>query len=410
MNAMTPNWHELDAAAQRCGASFFLADPARFAATAEGLLKALRRRYQDVTLAYSYKTNYLPAFVNRAHELGAWSEVVSRYEYDYARGLGIPGDRIIFNGPVKSTADVALALDEGASVHVDSLAEVETLLAARPRRSPAPVGIRCHLGDNTPGSRFGIVLDSPEGREAVRALDATPHLRLASLHAHHSARRATDVYRERAERLVDLHREVLGGRPLDYLDIGGGLASPMEPELAAQMGGPPPTAEEYGAAIGGVFARAYPSGGPGLVLEPGIGLLSDAMLFVARVEVLKELPSGRFAVVDGSVFNIKPLRHDINLPVRVAARPGAGRQHGPFDLVGHTCMEKGVDMLHHGCAGPLAVGDFVVFRNIGAYSTVLNAPFIRGTPPILELVDGRPGRVLRRGSTAADLLASYREP
>lgn len=405
-----PDWAALDDAAKRHGPAFYIADVARFGATVTRLLDAFRHRYPSTSLAYSYKTNYLPAFIRRAHDLGAWSEVVSRFEYDYARGLGIEGERILFNGPIKSEEDIGLAFADGARVQADSLEEVARLVSTRGPSAPAAVGLRCNLGSNTPGSRFGIVLESADGRAAIRAIDGAPHLRLASLHAHHSADRSADILRERAERLIVLHRSVLGGRPLDFIDVGGGLASAMEPALAAQFAEPPPSHVEYADAIAGTFARAYATSGPGLMIEPGIGVLGDALQFVARVEGFKDLQGGRFAVLAGSVFNVKPLRHGINLPASVAARPGAGRRPGPHDLVGFTCMEKSVDLLHRDWPEPLAVGDYVVVRNVGAYTTVLNAPFIRGTPAVLALESGRPGRLLRRASTAADLLSSYEEP
>jgi diaminopimelate decarboxylase len=406
-----PRWEDLDRTAASHGPSFFLADVQHFEATVSRLRARFQERYPKTQVAYSYKTNYLPAFIRCAHALGAYSEVVSRFEYEFACGLGIAPDRIIFNGPLKSADDLALALREGTRVHVDSLLELDRLLkVARGRASPAPIGLRCQLAGNTPGSRFGIDIASPKGRDAVRAIDASPNVRLASLQVHHSADRTAATYQARAAALVDLHRDVLDGRPLDYIDIGGGFASAMEPGLAAQLGSPPPPFEAYADAVGGVFHDAYGDDGPGLVLEPGIGVLADAMVFVTRVEVLKELHGLRFAMLDGSVFNVKPLRHAINLPISVAEKPGAARQRGPWDLTGHTCMEKAVDLLHENYPHPLAVGDYVIVRNIGAYSIVLNAPFIHGTPPIVELARGRPGRLLRRASTAVDLLESFQEP
>jgi diaminopimelate decarboxylase len=407
------SWTELMAASERVGPTFYLADVERFVASCGRLLDAFRARYPRTSIAYSYKTNYLPAFIRAADSLGAWSEVVSAFEYDFAIGLGIPPERILVNGPIKGAEDLIRMIVDGARVHVDSPAEIETLLSLTDLgagKGAIPIGLRCHLGDNTPGSRFGIDLGSDEGAAALQALDAAPQFRVAALHAHHSADRAAEVYRARAEALVGLHHDILGGRSLEYIDVGGGLASDMEPELVAQMPAAPPSFEDYAEAVAGTFRAAYGSGGPALILEPGIGLVSDAMVFVAKVELLKEIGGARYAVVDGSVFNIKPLRHGINLPLRVVSAPGNSGREGPWDVVGFTCMEKGVDLLHSGCTSSMAPGDFVVVRNIGAYSIVLNAPFIRGTPPILEVKDGRPGRVLRRASTATDLLESYREP
>ncbi|CAK0767480.1 Diaminopimelate decarboxylase [Gammaproteobacteria bacterium] len=401
-------WKDLQIISEQHGDSFYFADVKRFASNVVRFLKAFRSYYSKTSIAYSYKTNYLPAFIRCADNLGTFSEVVSRYEYDFSRGLGIDSRKIIFNGPIKSSKDLQFVLEQGSRVQLDSLFEVELLLKIQFSK-PVSVGLRCHLGENTPGSRFGIVLDSPEGKEAVRALQSVHFLQISSLHAHHSANRSTSVYQDRALSLIEIHEDILGGQPLDLIDLGGGFASEMDPKLVKQMKYAPPSYEQYAEAVGTIFSKKYGETGPGLLLEPGIGILSDALAFATRVQVLKELRGAKFAVLDGSVFNIKPLRHSINLPVEIFERPNAERFEGNWDFVGHTCMERAVDLLHQEYVSSIAVGDFVVFKNIGAYTTVLNAPFIRGTPPVLECVDGRLGRLLRRGSTASDLLESYRE-
>jgi diaminopimelate decarboxylase len=58
-------------------------------------------RYPKVQFAWSYKTNYLNAVCNIFHQEGSWAEVVSGFEYDKALLNGVPGDKIIFNGPDK---------------------------------------------------------------------------------------------------------------------------------------------------------------------------------------------------------------------------------------------------------------------------------------------------------------------
>jgi len=61
---------------------------------------AFESRYQSVTFGWSYKTNYLSAICSIFHKQGAIAEVVSEFEYEKARSLGIPGNQIIFNGPL----------------------------------------------------------------------------------------------------------------------------------------------------------------------------------------------------------------------------------------------------------------------------------------------------------------------
>lgn len=408
------SWESLDAAAAEHGASFYLANLRRFEDNYRRFLDAFRRIYPRTSIGYSYKTNYLPELVLRADALGAYSEVVSQFELAFAVGLGVSPERIIFNGPIKHPNHVVNALTAGARVNVDSIAELQAILAEPAALPPdTPLGLRCWLGSETPGSRFGIDLAADIGKEAVAAVDAVPNLRIAGLHCHFSGNRGADQYGRITRTLVRLHDTVLSNRELDYIDVGGGFASNMPASLAAQLPVTPSTFEEYADAIATEMSAAYGARGPELILEPGMALLADVMLLVTRVDLVKHLGTRRLAVVDGSIFNIKPLRGGVNLPVRVvpsedtgaAGEPEKAAREERWDIVGHTCME--IDVLHEGYMGSIRPGDYVIVENVGAYTNALNAPFIQGTPAIIEHRDDGIGTLLRSASTVADLLRSY---
>ncbi|MPZ17005.1 MAG: diaminopimelate decarboxylase [Luteitalea sp.] len=405
--AVQPDATVLAMVAASHGSPFYVADTGRLRANMSALLASFRSYYPRTSVGYSYKTNYLPAFIRLAHDLGAYSEVVSRVELDLAMALGIPGSKIIFNGPVKTAPDLELALHAGARVNIDSLAEARLVAEiARDARTDFSVGVRCNLGRLTPRSRFGVDLDAADGQAVVKTLDACPNVQIVGLHCHYSGDRSAPRYQDRMRQMAHLHASVLGGRPLDFLNIGGGFSSRMSHELAAQFPTPPSSFADYAASVGGQMAEAYGAEGPMLILEPGMGVLADTMTLVTRVQAVKRLQDRSLAVVDGSVFNVKPLRGSVNLPITVmpASSSSDASVAGMVDVVGHTCME--IDVLHTGYAGTIAEGDWVIVENVGAYSNVLNAPFIRGTPAIVEL-RGDEVRLLRRGSTLSDLLANY---
>ena len=58
----------------------------------------------------SYKTNPVPAVLRRLHAGGVGAEVISPYELWLALRLGVPADRIIYNGPAKSPASIRTAI------------------------------------------------------------------------------------------------------------------------------------------------------------------------------------------------------------------------------------------------------------------------------------------------------------
>ena len=92
-----------------------------------GALEAFRAVYPDVAFAWSYKTNYLDAVCRMFHQEGSLAEVVSGFEYEKARSNGVPGARIIFNGPHKTVADLRRAVEEGALIQIDNRDEALAL-------------------------------------------------------------------------------------------------------------------------------------------------------------------------------------------------------------------------------------------------------------------------------------------
>jgi diaminopimelate decarboxylase len=78
-------------------------------------------QYPNVKFAWSYKTNYLEAICAIFHQEGAWAEVVSGMEYERARLLGMPGKKIIFNGPGKTREQLSQVIQDGAMINIDHL-------------------------------------------------------------------------------------------------------------------------------------------------------------------------------------------------------------------------------------------------------------------------------------------------
>ena len=82
------------------------------------LANSLSSRWPKHVIAYSFKTNYAVASSNFLEEIGAWAEVVSGREYQMARELGYPGERIVYNGPFNTANELERAQMEGAIKYV----------------------------------------------------------------------------------------------------------------------------------------------------------------------------------------------------------------------------------------------------------------------------------------------------
>ena len=144
--------------ARSFGSPLWVLDEDAMRASCRRLVAAFERRWKDVRIGYSVKTNYLSAVVAVARDEGAFGEVVSGFEYAICRDLGIPGDEIVFNGPWKTDDELRRAFEDGAIVNVDGDDELRRVIAiARTFDRPVPVGIRVNMRLNhPPWDKFGF--------------------------------------------------------------------------------------------------------------------------------------------------------------------------------------------------------------------------------------------------------------
>ncbi|UFJ42504.1 diaminopimelate decarboxylase [Brevibacillus humidisoli] len=381
------------------GSAFFLFYPDQLTQNASRLHDAFARRYEQVAIAYSYKTNYLPYLCTEMDRWGAYAEVVSRLEYQLAETIGVEPQRIIFNGPLKDLDDICLALDNKSMLHLDSFYEIDHVKHYREIRPDQPirVGLRVNFDLSKNGhsplqngyqrSRFGFCVENGSLREAISRLRQIPNLTINGLHAHFSTNRSLEVYERITSHLCQLGRTWLG-QELEYIDVGGGFYGPLPDSFGVDD---PPSFDDYARVICDTVSRQLTSYGltPLLILEPGVSLVADTFHFICQVIDLKQIGDQTFVLVDGSVHNVKPTMHKKPLPVQVIRQNNNDNRQSEqlFHVVGYTCMEK--DYLSENCLAPLPQpGDFLQFGHVGAYTIVFQPPFIRERPPIVAASDG----------------------
>jgi diaminopimelate decarboxylase len=409
---MMTKWETLNRLETLHGDSFYLLDKGGFARNHQEFRDAFAKIYRRTILAYSYKTNYAPALCRLNHDMGGWAEVVSGMEYELAQKVGVPGENIIFNGPYKPRPVLENALFAGSIVNLDSVYELEAVeeMALRHPDRNFRIGMRCNfdIGEKEV-SRFGFDVEAPDFPDLIaRVRKCTGGF--GGFHCHFSTgSRSTESYSKRIGRLLELTRAHFAETAPDFINVGGGFFSKMDPELQAQFDAPVPGYADYARAIAEPMAEAYPDGGPELIVEPGSAILADVMVFVARVLNLKSIRKRVVAQTSGSIHNVKPTLNSKNLPAEIVRRPGseAEQDADSYDVTGYTCMEN--DVLNHQFRGAIGADDYVIVKNVGAYTNVLKPPFIQPGPPILaydgDLTDEV--EVVKRRETFDDVFATY---
>ncbi len=391
--------------------SFYILDSIKFENNFDVLLNAFRQYYPNTNIAYSYKTNYIPRFCSIIHQKGGYTEVVSGMEMSLAKKIGVSSENIYFNGPVKGKENIESLLLEEGHINVDSLEELNQVFEISNNYSNKKfnVGLRCSfdIGDGVI-SRFGFDVNGEEFVKAVDIIDSTDSITLVGLHCHF-ATRSLSSWENRTKGMLKLIEKKFADRKFEYISLGGGLYGDMPQSMREQFSVKIPTFKEYAEVSSKPFAKYFSNKKyqPLLIIEPGTALVANAMKYVTQVKSIKNNQGRTIATLSGSSYNINPKanRQNFFLPIEVFSE---GQSHQHFEDVwfaGYTCIES--DYLYSGYNGEMAIGDYVVFDEVGSYSVVMKPPFINPNVPIVEIEENEIYKLIKRKETFDDIFHTY---
>ncbi len=361
---------------------------------------AFSSRYPDVQFGWSYKTNYLNEVCKIFHDLGSCAEVVSEFEYQKARALGIEGKDIIFNGPYKPYADLKIAVQEGAKIHVDNLFELNDLeKIADELDIVIPVAIRINMdtGMHPQWSRFGFNFESGEAYDAVKRMYDGGKMTLMGIHSHIGTFMLdANFYKVATQKIMQLKEQVERDFDaiIDYIDLGGGFASKSNLKGIYQSADViVPTADDYAEAITNAIYELNKSEKlPKLFLETGRGLIDEAGYLLTSVHGYKRFPDGKKGyILDAGVnllYTSTWFNYNVELDKHYEGDNEASLLNGPL------CMN--IDVIEeHIMLPPLNRGSVLTLSPVGAYNYTQAMQFIRYKPAVVLIDNDGSHRVIK---------------
>jgi diaminopimelate decarboxylase len=408
--------HDTVSLAARFGTPLYITDEDRIRARFREVHDALASRYGKVRVLYAAKANGNPAILRTLAGEGAGADVFSAGELLLALQAGMDPDRLLFNGSSKSDADLALAVEKGVRVSVDSLDELRSLDRIAGEAGEVPeISFRVNPALEVPThpkiatglrtSKFGI--PAGEIMAAYRAALGCSHVKPAGIHCHIGSQilelepfaRAASVMTGLAAGLTDL------GVRLRFIDLGGGLGIPYH-----RGSDPAPSFTDYAAAVVPVFAAGVKKAGisPELWVEPGRYLVADSTILLTRVNSVKEAHR-RFVNVDAG-FNllVRPVMYGSWHAVVVANKAGQPPAHR-YTIAGPIC-ETGDILAEDRDLPAIGGGDLIAVLDAGAYGFAMASQY-NGRPRCAEvLVKGDGAAPMRRRETLDDLTAATERP
>lgn len=367
--------------------------------------RAFSTRYPKVQFAWSYKTNYLNAVCHIFHQEGSWAEVVSGFEYRKAIGNGVPGNKIIFNGPNKPKEDLLLAIENGSLIHIDHFEELNLLinlsegLVVKPR---VAIRINMDTGVYPLWDRFGFNYENGEAWTALTKIVSSGELQLTGLHCHIGTYMlSTDAYGIAATKMCDLAMRCKSQlkQTIEYLDMGGGFPSTNTLKGAYLPGTDTvPSADDFAEVISTTilnYGFAHDDL-PVLILESGRMLIDDAGYLLGSVVANKRLGDGKRAmVVDFGVnllFTSFWYDHQISPAQDFTPHVESMAVYGPL------CMN--IDVIRESVNLPLInPGEHVVVHKVGAYNMTQWMQFITQRPAVVLIDKQQQTHIIRSSET-----------
>lgn len=339
---------------------------------------ALRAGLGDAAIHYAVKANPAPEIVARLIALGCHFDAASRGEIELCLAQGARPEQISFGNTIKRAADVAYAHRVGITLFAaDAEAELEKIAEHAPG---AEVYIRVIVdasGADWPLTRkFGC---APAKVPALLALARDLGLNPSGLSFHvGSQTRQAALWADTLDQVATVwHDARARGFALDLLNIGGGFPAFYDEEIDHPTRYAADVLELVRARFGDV---------PRLMAEPGRGMVADAGMIAAEVLLVSQKSDDdlhRWVYLDIGRFSGLAETEDEAIRYQFAT-PHDGEATGPCILAGPSC--DSVDVLYERrpvqLPLSLSVGDRVVIRSCGAYTSTYASVGFNGFPPL----------------------------
>ena len=408
---------DLYSLAESYGTPYFLIDEA----TLRKKVAEMEQGFSDYKgvfrVAYSVKANFNPSVIRAFVGEGILFDLTAPSELVFVLKAGGSSENVLYTSITETEAEYEQVLKMGVrKIVVASHTGLLNLTEAATRlnvtvnamiRVNPEVHVHAELRGSMGHGKFGLQFDGGNQDTALFVLKkmlSTPLLKFEGFHFHLGSQiEDPSCYAEAIEKLeafiLDARRQ-LGEFHVGTVDIGGGLP--------VSYGKRVPTAKDLGNKVVGQLNSLVESIGDRFtrVAESGRFLTAESTIMVTRVVNIKSFGESRYVYVDAGynvLLDSALLRHEY--PVEVI--PGGKPSPQKVALVGRLCDPLDVfPTSSRSRLGGAEVGKLVVFREVGAYSLVMNMPFhSQPRPPVLMRGSQGGYSVARKGQGVEKLFA-----
>ncbi|MCZ4410216.1 diaminopimelate decarboxylase [Cryomorphaceae bacterium 1068] len=359
----------------------------------------------DVKIKYACKANSNINILKLLKQEGSGIDAVSMNEVRLGLKAGFEPEEILYTPNGVSMEEMEEAVQMGVNINIDNISILEQF--GHKYQSSVPVCIRinphvmaggnAHIQTGHIDSKFGISIH--QIRHVIRVVKAN-NMDIAGLHMHTGSDIVdAEVFTHAAELLFEA---AMNFENLRYVDLGSGFkVGYRKDDVTTDI-------DRLGKVLGKRFEEFCKTYGKKLELwfEPGKFLVSEAGIFLVKVNVVKQTVSTVFAGVDsGQNHLIRPMmyeayHHIVNISNR-------GETQRVYSVVGYICETDtfGYDRK----LTEVRAGDVLAIYNAGAYGFTMASNYnSRLRPAEVLILDGK-AHLIRKRETFDDLMKNQIE-
>ena len=372
------------------------------------------RQYERITGAFSgtrVKINYACKALTNINvlklfrALGSGLDAVSVQEVSLGLKAGFAPQDILYTPNCVSIEEIEEAVELGVRINIDNIAILEEFGHKYDAKIPVCVRINPHvlggshnkISTGPIDSKFGIsIYQMPH----VHRIVETNQMKVEGIHMHTGSDILDmETFLRASEIMFETAKEF---KELDYVDFGSGFKVPYKADDVST------DVEALGIDLSkrfNLFCKEYGKELT-LIFEPGKFLVSEAGYFVARVNVIKQTTSTVFAGLDTGLNHfIRPMFYEAYHEIINVSKPGGKTRI--YTVVGYICETDTFGWNRK--ISEAAEGDYLLFKNAGAYCYAMSSNYNSRFRPAEVLVHRGEDHLIRKREDMEDLLRNQVE-
>lgn len=373
----------------------------------ESQYKKLTDAFQQTPTRFFYACKALSNIniLKIIQQLGAGLDTVSINEVQLGLKAGFAPQQILYTPNCVHFTEIEQAKNLGVHINIDNISILEQFGNTYGDSYPIMVRLNPHImaGGNLKistghiDSKFGISIHQ---LRHIERIVKTTNLNVEGLHMHTGSEiKDVNVFLQGLDIMLDLATHFPN---IKYLDLGSGFKVPYAPNEKATdvslLGQKMYEAlSEFNKETGKVLEIWF---------EPGKYLVSESGYFITKVNTVKQTPATVFAGVDTG-FNhlIRPMFYDSYHHIENISNPEGVERI--YTVVGNLCETD--TFCWDRVLNEIREGDYLLFKNAGAYGFEMASSFNSRTRPAEVLFTNGQSHLIRRRETLDDLLANQIE-